>query len=222
MRNKFDMELKKLHDDLVLMGTFIDTTIAKTMSAFKTNDYALAREVYENDDIADELEIKVERRSLRILLSQQPVARDLRTISTALKMVTDMERICDQAKNIAEIVLRFEGKELVKMPDNVLLMSEKCVAMVNKSIEAFINSDMALAKHVMALDDEVDAYFHTIHDNVASLITQDPDCVLQAIDFVMMAKYLERISDHAVNIAEWVVFNITGEHKDKVLIWPIL
>jgi phosphate transport system protein len=212
------MELKKLHDDLVLMGTFIDTTIAKTMSAFKTNDYALAREVYENDDIADELEIKVERRSLRILLSQQPVARDLRTISTALKMVTDMERICDQAKNIAEIVLRFEGKELVKMPDNVLLMSEKCVAMVNKSIEAFINSDMALAKHVMALDDEVDAYFHTIHDNVASLITQDPDCVLQAIDFVMMAKYLERISDHAVNIAEWVVFNITGEHKDKVLI----
>jgi len=218
MRNKFDMELKKLHDDLVLMGTFIDTTIAKTMSAFKTNDYALAREVYENDDIADELEIKVERRSLRILLSQQPVARDLRTISTALKMVTDMERICDQAKNIAEIVLRFEGKELVKMPDNVLLMSEKCVAMVNKSIEAFINSDMALAKHVMALDDEVDAYFHTIHDNVASLITQDPDCVLQAIDFVMMAKYLERISDHAVNIAEWVVFNITGEHKDKVLI----
>jgi len=218
MRNKFDMELKKLHDDLVLMGTFIETTIAKTMSSFKTNDYALAKEVYENDDIADELEIKVERRSLRILLSQQPVARDLRTISTALKMITDMERICDQAKNIAEIVLRFEGQDPIKKPDNVIQMSEKCVVMVNKSIEAFINSDMDLAKEVMTLDDEVDALFHHIHDNVASIITQDPNCIVQAIDFVMMAKYLERISDHAVNIAEWVVFNITGEHKNKVLI----
>jgi phosphate transport system protein len=218
MRNKFDQELTKLHDDLVLMGTFIETTIDKTMSAFRTNNYTLAREVYENDDIADELEIKVERRSLRILLSQQPVARDLRTISTALKMITDMERICDQAKSISEIVLRFEGHELIKKPENVLQMSEKCVIMVNKSIEAFINSDLVLAKEVQSLDDEVDTLFRQIHDSVANLIMQDSNNIVQAIDFVMIAKYLERIADHAVNISEWVVFNITGEHKDKVLI----
>jgi phosphate transport system protein len=218
MRNRFDQELIKLNDDLVEMGKFIEATIEKTMSAFRTNDYALAREVYENDDIADELEIRVERRSLRILLSQQPVARDLRTISTALKMITDMERICDQAKNIVGIVLRFEGQELIKKPDNILLMSEKCVVMVNSSVKAFINSDETLAKDVMALDDEVDKLYWSVHDNVTTLVAQNPDNVMQAVDFVMMAKFLERIADHAVNIAEWVVFNITGEHKNKPLL----
>jgi len=218
MRNRFDMELQKLHDDLVVMGTFIETTIEKTMSAFRTNNYELAKEVSENDDIADELEIKIERRSLRILLSQQPVARDLRTISTALKMVSDMERICDQAKSIAEIVLRFENQELIKKPNNIVQMSEKCVVMVNKSIEAFINNDRAIAENVMALDDEVDVLYHNIHDNVTTLVAQNPDNVLQAVDFVMIAKNLERIADHAVNIAEWVVFNITGEHKNKALL----
>jgi phosphate transport system protein len=217
MRNRFDQELKKLHDDLVQMGNFIEKTMDKTMSAFRTNDYALAREVYDNDDIADELEIKVERRSLRILLSQQPVARDLRTISTALKMITDMERICDQARNIAEIVLRFEGKEF-KKTDDILQMSEKCVIMVNKSIDAFINDNIESANEVEKMDDEIDAFFKSIHDNMAALVTQNPGCVEQAIDVVMMAKYLERIGDHAVNISEWVVFNITGEHKHRLLI----
>jgi len=217
MRNRFDQELKKLHDDLVLMGTFIEKTMDKTMSAFRTNDYALAREVYENDDIADELEIKVERRSLRILLSQQPVARDLRTISTALKMITDMERICDQAKSISEIVLRFEGKEFKKTED-ILQMSEKCVIMVNKSIDAFINDSLELANEIEKMDDEIDAFFKRIHDNMATMITQSPECVAQAIDVLMIAKYLERIGDHAVNISEWVVFNITGEHKHRLLI----
>jgi len=218
MRNKFDQELQKLHDDLVQMCTFIRTTIEKTMSAFRTNNYELAREVYENDDIADELELKVERRSLRILLSQQPVARDLRTISTALKMITDMERICDQAKNIVRIVLRFEGQELIRKPENILLMSEKCVNMVTKSVEAFVNHDLDLARAVMVLDDEVDTLYHNVHDNVVTLVTQNPDNVMQAVDFVMIAKYLERISDHAVNITEWVEFNITGEYKNKALI----
>jgi len=218
MRNKFDLELKKLHEDLLSMGSFIERTIDKTMSAFWTNNYALAREVYENDDVADELEAKIERRSLRILLSQQPVARDLRTISTALKMITDMERICDQAQNIAGMVLRFEGQPLIEKPDHILLMSEKCVVIVNKSIEAFINSDMDLAKNVMTLDDEIDVLFRNVRDDVVRMVAENPACVSQMVDFVILSKYLERIADHAVNIAEWVVFNITGEHKDKVLL----
>jgi phosphate transport system protein len=218
MRNRFDSQLKKLHDDLVEMGNFIEMTMDKTMSAFRTNDYALAKEVYDNDDVADALELKIERRSLRILLAQQPVARDLRMISTALKMITDMERICDQAKNIAEIVLRFEGKEFIKKTDNIMLMSEKCVVMVKKSISAFVNSDMELANMVMGLDDEVDALFRSVHDNVVTLVTQDANSIVQAVDFVMMAKYLERIADHAVNIAEWVVFGITGELKNNLLL----
>ena len=218
MRNKFDLELRKLHDDLLAMGSFIESTLDKTMLAFRTNNYALAREVYENDDVADELEAMIERRSLRILLSQQPVARDLRTISTALKIITDMERICDQAKNIAGIVLRFEGQELLEKPENILQMSEKCVVIVNKSIDAFINNDMELAKEVMALDDGIDALFRSVHDNVSATVAQNPRCAMQVVDIVMMSKYLERIADHAVNIAEWVIFSITGEHKDKILL----
>jgi phosphate transport system protein len=218
MRNRFEMQLKKLHNDLVELVEFIEMTIAKTMEAFKTNNYVLAREVYENDDIADELESKIERRALRILLFQQPVARDLRTISTALMITTDMERICDQAKNIAATMLRFEGQELMEKPEQVLKMGEICTVMVNNSIKAFINSDLELANSVKNMDDEVDALFWVIHGNVASVVTQNPTYVMQAIDSVMMSKYLEKIADHAVNIAGWVVFNITGSHKDKVLL----
>lgn len=218
MRNTFERELSKLNRDLVEMGNFITMTIEKTMSAFKTNNYDLAREVHENDDIADELEVMVERRSLRILLSQQPVARDLRAISTALKMISDMERICDQLKNIADIMLRFEGKELIRTPTNILQMSDKCCVMVNKCIESFIKSDVDLAKKVIELDDDIDECFWNIHNNVVELVRENPDNVLQSVDLVMMAKYLERIGDHSVNIAEWVIFAITGEHKDKILL----
>jgi phosphate transport system protein len=218
MRNRFEQQLKKLHNDLVEMGEFIEMTIAKTMEAFKINNYVLAKEVYDNDDIADELEAKIERRALRILLFQQPVARDLRTISTALMITTDMERICDQAKSIAAIMLRFEGQELIEKPDKVLTMGEKCVEMVNSSVKAFINSDLELANTVIRMDDEVDELFWSIHGNVAAVVTQNPSHVMQAIDSVMMSKYLERIADHAVNIAEWVVFNVTGEHKNRVLL----
>ena len=218
MRNKFDRELDDLHGDLVQMGNFIETTIDKMMSAFTTNNYEMAREVNENDDIADELEVLIERRALRILLSQQPVAKDLRTISTALKMITDMERICDLARNISVTVLRFEGQELIKKPENVLLMSEKCVVMVNKCVQSFVNNDLELAKEVIALDDEIDALYRLVHDNVVPLVQQNQRTVEQAVDLVMIAKHFERIGDHTVNIAEWVVFNITGEHKDKKLL----
>ncbi|MDR0306700.1 MAG: phosphate signaling complex protein PhoU [Chitinispirillales bacterium] len=218
MRNKFDQELENLHGDLVQMGHFIETTIDKMMSAFTADNYELAREVYENDDIADDLELQIERRSLRILLSQQPVARDLRTISTALKMITDMERICDLARNISRTVLRFEGQELIRKPENVLLMSEKCVIMVNKCVQAFINNNLNLAKEVIALDDEVDALYKNVHDNIAPLVAQNLRTVDQAVDLVMIAKHFERIGDHTVNIAEWVEFNITGEHKSHKLL----
>lgn len=215
MRNKFDDELNKLNADILQMGRFIDDTITKTMSAFETNDYSLAKEVSENDYIADELESKVEKQALRILLSQQPVAKDLRVISTALKMITDMERICDQSQDIAEIVLHFEGVELIKKPAHILQMSNKCVIMVKKSIDAFVAGDLDLAKEVILSDDEIDELFICVRDELIEIISKKPEKGDQALDFLMIAKYLERIGDHAENIAEWVVFNITGEHKDK-------
>jgi phosphate transport system protein len=215
MRNKFDNELAKLNSDILLMGTFIDETITKTMSAFETNDYTLAREVADNDDFADELELKIEKRALRILVLQQPVAKDLRIISTALKMITDMERICDQSKDIAEIVLNFEGVQLIKKPAHILQMANKCVIMVKKSIDAFISEDLELAKAVISSDDEIDELFVCVRDELIEIISKKPEKGDQALDFLMIAKYLERIGDHAENIAEWVVFNLTGEYKDK-------
>ena len=163
--------------------------------------------------MVDELESAIERKSLRILLSEQPVARDLRSISTALKMITDMERICDQAADIAEIIVQFEKREYEDIPAQISQMAQKCVTMVSKSIDAFITSDLDLANAVIASDDEVDALFDSFKERLISLIQQDARKGEEAVDLLMIAKYLERIGDHATNIAEWVVFNITGKHK---------
>lgn len=213
MRNKFEQELDELNRDLVKMGSLIETAISKAMTALKEKNIVLAKEVISSDNVVDELESAIERKSLRILLSEQPVARDLRSISTALKMITDMERICDQAADIAEIIVQFEKREYEDIPAQISQMAQKCVTMVSKSIDAFITSDLKLANAVIASDDEVDALFDSFKERLISLIQQDARKGEEAVDLLMIAKYLERIGDHATNIAEWVVFNITGKHK---------
>lgn len=215
MRNRFDKAIAELHEDLVKMSGVIESSISKAMHALKESDFELAREVAESDDLADELELSIERKSLRILLSQQPVAKDLRTISTALKMITDMERICDQAADIAEIVLSFQGKQMIKKPIDIMNMAEKCVIMTTRAIDSFVTSDIALAREVVQFDDEIDGLFNAIRSELVELIAQNPQNGEQAVDFLMIAKYLERIGDHAQNIAEWTIFNITGEHKNE-------
>ena len=213
MRNKFEQELDELNRDLVKMGGLIETAISKAMTALKEKNIALAKEVISSDNVVDELESAIERKSLRILLSEQPVARDLRSISTALKMITDMERICDQAADIAEIIVQFEKREYEDIPAQISQMAQKCVTMVSKSIDAFITSDLDLANAVIASDDEVDALFDSFKERLISLIQQDARKGEEAVDLLMIAKYLERIGDHATNISEGVVFNITGKHK---------
>lgn len=215
MRNKFDQEIAELNAEVMKMSSFIEMTIAKAMQALKYNDHELAKEVYENDHIADELEVSIEQKSLRILLSQQPVARDLRTISAALKMITDMERICDQAADIGEIVLHFEDNAFSKNPQLLYHMAEQCVTMVTKAIDSFINSDYELANAVILSDDEIDRLFVQVRANLIQEIVADPQSGHLMVDFLMIAKYLERIGDHAQNIAEWVIFSITGEHKNQ-------
>ena len=212
MRSKFEREMAELNEDVIKMSNFIQITILKVMEALKTKDKVLAREVYENDYKANELEYKIEKKSLRILLTEQPVAKDLRTISTALKMITDMERICDQGADIAEIVMSFQGES---SEDNDLLyeMAEKCVKMVMKAIDAFVHHDLVLAKAVIDSDDEVDRLFLEVRKGLIEAIKADSSNGELWIDYLMIAKYLERIGDHAENIAEWVVFNITGVRK---------
>ena len=215
MRNKFEQELDELNRDLVRMGGMIETAISKAMQAIRDKDSQLAKEVVEADHEVDAMELAIERKSLHILLSEQPVARDLRAISTALKMITDMERICDQAADIAEIVIWFNGRDYVGNTTQLLQMARKCVVMVTRSIDAFVASDLELAHQIIEMDDEVDRMYIDLKNQIVEIIREEGENSEEAIDFLMIAKYLEKIGDHAENIADWVVFNITGEHKHQ-------
>ena len=215
MRNRFEHAMEELKEDIIEMSGIIESTISQAMHALGDCNFELARQIAKSDDYADQLELAIERRALRILLSQQPVASDLRTISTAFKMITDMERICDQAADIAEIVLSFEGVEMIKKPTHIMKMAENCVIMTSKAIDSFVTANLALAQEVIAFDDVIDDLFLTIRSELIEMISKDASCGEQAVDFLMIAKYLERIGDHAQNIAEWCIFSITGEHKSQ-------
>lgn len=215
VRTKFERSLGDLTDDLVAMGSLVEHSIQKTLSALTAEriDRELIDEIKRYEEEAGHLEHQIESQCLRIMLSEQPVARDLRAISTALKMVTDLERIADQAANIADIVLRLPCRK--RIPSLLLPMSKQVTEMVKMSIDAFVSDDQALAETVIAQDDEVDRFFVEVRLEIVNAIRTGVDDGEQGIDVMMIAKYLERIADHAVNIAEWVIFNITGMHRDR-------
>ena len=211
MREKFDRQLEKLNHMLIEMGALIEEAIKKSVLALTIRDIALANEVIAGDTDIDDMENDIEKLSLKLLLQQQPVAGDLRLISSALKMITDMERIGDQAADIAEITTMLSNLPLTKL-DHVSRMAEATSRMVTKSIDAFVKKDLALANKVRAMDDDVDELFKLIKEDVIRLIQSDKAESEQAVDLLMIAKYFERIGDHAENIAEWVGYSITGVH----------
>jgi len=215
MRNTFDKQLAMLNNLLLEMGAMISGAIASAVKALVTQDAALAREVFDNDDTIDDKEKEIESACLKLLLQQQPVAGDLRLISTALKMLTDMERIGDHAADISEITVYLSDEPFIKELEDIPKMAEATIEMVNKSIESFAKMDKDLASEVILHDDVVDELFDKVKDDLARLIHQNVDNAKQAMDLLMIAKYFERIGDHAVNIAEWVIFCMTGSHKEK-------
>lgn len=213
MRNKFEREMNELADKLVTMSDFVISEIKGAMEALRTGDRELAHDVSSRDHIADELELAIERQSMCILLREQPVASDLRTISTALKLITDMERISDQGADIAEILSHIPTGE--KGPEILYTMADKCVIMVTKAMDAFVRRDLELARAVIGADDEIDRLFLAAREDLAARIAAQPAEAALWLDFFMIAKYLERIGDHAQNIAEWVEFLVTGMHKQQ-------
>lgn len=213
MRNKFEREMSELESEMLKMSGFVVSVINDAMKALRTGDRELARSIYENDHVANELELTIERQSMKILLSEQPVAGDLRTISTALKMITDMERISDQGADISEILTHIPSDE--KGPDILYTMADKCVIMVSEAMDAFIGRDIELARAVIDADDEIDRLFTMARSELSGRIMLKPDEAALWLDFFMIAKYLERIGDHAQNIAEWVEFLVTGMHKHQ-------
>ncbi|MFV0352330.1 MAG: phosphate signaling complex protein PhoU [Oscillospiraceae bacterium] len=212
MRGRFDEQLEVLHTRLIEMGALCESAIANAMKALLEGGDAYANRAIELERDIDQREKEIETLCLRLLLQQQPVAKDLRQISSALKMVTDLERIGDQAADIAEIA----QLDNVTASDDTLTvkeMSTAAIRMVTDSIEAYVKQDLELAREVVEYDDVVDDAFNKAKAELAALLGQHPDRAEYVIDLLMICKYLERIADHATNVAEWVVFSITGEHE---------
>jgi len=212
MRNRFDTELENLNLELIKMGSLIETSIESSAKALINQDLEMVKKVNELEIEIDEMEKTIESHCLRLLLQQQPVASDLRIISTALKMITDMERIGDNAEDIAEIAKFLVNQEFIKDLVHIPQMAEATISMVTRSVDAFVSKDKELALEVCRYDDIVDNLFQIIKNELIEKIHEERDNGEQAIDLLMIAKYLERIGDHAENIAEWVIFSITGEH----------
>ncbi|MBR6500439.1 MAG: phosphate signaling complex protein PhoU [Firmicutes bacterium] len=213
MRNRFDEQLFELNREIIEMGSMCEEAIASAAEALIRGDRKLAEKVKERGSAIDQMERDIEGRCMKLLLHQQPVARDLRQISAALKMITDMERIGDQAEDIAEIVIFLNGHTMEGM-ELIGDMANAAIKMVTSSVDAFVKKDVELAKSVIVQDDIVDDYFSKVKHGIISLISENHADGEFALDLLMISKYLERIGDHATNIAEWVIYAITGMHKD--------
>ena len=213
MRNRFDQQLAKLHSDLIIMGGLCETAIAAAVDAVTKGDVEMAKAAMADDSKIDEMERSIEHLCLKLPLQQQPVARDLRTISSALKMISDMERIGDQATDIAEIAQFIQG---MHEQTNATLhtMAAAAIAMVKESVRSFVERDQTLARKVIDDDDLVDHLFDETKTQLITFIAHDAAHGEYYLDLLMIAKYLERIADHATNIAEWVLFSITGRHEN--------
>ena len=216
MRNRFDRQLKKLNDELIDMGSMIEKSIEKALVALVTQNVEKAKEVIAFDLEIDRQEREIESLCMKLLLQQQPVARDLRLISSALKMITDMEHIGDQAADIAELAIFMAEKPYIKELKHITQMGQETMAMVVTSVDAFVEKDLEKAQEVLTHDDIVDQLFDAVKSELIEMIHQDKEIGEQATDLLMVAKYFERIGDHATNIAEWVIYSITGEHEKNI------
>lgn len=218
MRSHFDEQLELMHTELIAMGALCEQVISKTYHVILDGDMEAAKLIQKQDSVIDQKERDIENLCFKLLIKQQPVARDFRKISAALKMITDMERIGDQAGDIAEIVetgkLQGEIPRFKQSKGMLGEMAEATIHMVTASIDAYVKQDLKIAQSVIDYDDVVDNLFVDIRGQLVEEVNGDSISKEQALDILMIAKYYERIGDHATNIAEWVEYSITGEHRN--------
>lgn len=214
MRDRFTQQMEKLHVELIEMGALCEQAISRAYQVLIEEDPQAAQELRKKDAAIDEKEREIESRCLKLLLQQQPVASDLRQVSAALKMITDMERIGDQASDIAEIV---QTTHLKAPGENIRLkdMAQITQRMVSKSVDAYVKQDLGIARQVIREDDLVDHLFEEVKNELVCALKDGTSSGEQSLDYLMIAKYYERIGDHATNIAEWVEFSITGQHEGE-------
>ncbi len=215
MRNRFDQQLELLNNELTQMGCLVEQAIEIAVNALVNQDVEKANQAIKFDDEIDQKEKDIETLCMKLLLQQQPVAKDLRLISAALKMITDMERIGDHAQDISEITILLADKPYFNNLRFILDMAKETVVMVVNSINAFVERDIDVAEEVTVHDDIIDDLFVQLKKEIIDVIGTNPEYAEEATDLLMIGKYFERIGDHATNIAEWVIFSINGIHEDR-------
>ena len=216
MRNRFEAQLHNLNEQIITMGAMVESAIASAARALENRDIELATKVAESDNAIDEKEREIEHICLKLLMQQQPVASDLRMISAAMKMITDIERVGDQAADIAQLtVMLCEQNAVLITAVELKEMAKATIKMVSGAIDAFVRKDIDLVHEVIAYDDVVDEQFNNIRKKLMTSIRENENIDEHAIDEMMISKYFERIGDHAVNIAEWVEFSLTGKLKNE-------
>lgn len=213
MRSKFDEQLGKLNNEMIDMGNLIISNITSAIRAMKNKDRELALQIMRKDAEVDSAQKRIESTCFNLLIQQQPVARDLRTVTAAMKMVTDMERIGDHAADISEITVHLGDTSHIEKYEHISRMAAETTMMLSRSIEAYVERDTVKAEEVIAHDDVVDNLFNDAKNDVIDLIRTSPEAGIEATDLLMIAKYFERIGDHATNIAEWVIYSLRTTEK---------
>jgi phosphate transport system protein len=214
MRNSFHDELRKLQDDLLKMGSLVEEAISLAVNSLAKQDSELAQRVIDGDDRIDEYELEIERNCLRLLALQQPLAKDFRIIGTALKIITDLERMADHAVDIAEITLSMADQPLIKPLVDIPRMAQIAKEMTRDSLNAYVNQDKDLAYAMIKRDDEVDHLYNQIFRELLLIMMEDPKKINQATLLSIVGLHLERIADHATNLGEWVIYMVTGVREN--------
>lgn len=214
MRATFHGQLDELESDILKMGTMVEEAIGRAVRSLVERDTAAAEAVIQGDDLIDQLEMEIEKRCLTLLALQQPMASDLRLIGTALKIVTDLERMADHAVNIAKVTIELDGQPLIKPLIDIPRMAEKAEEMTRQALTAFVRRDVELARRMIEGDDLVDHLYNQIFRELLLIMIEDPSTIQQATSLLFVAQYLERIADHATNLGEWIIYMVTGERED--------
>ncbi|WP_394214280.1 phosphate signaling complex protein PhoU [Thermoanaerobacter kivui] len=211
-RTHFEKELEELHYDVLKMGSLVEEAIANAIASLVNHDTELAQKVIDDDDRIDKMEVEIDNKCAKIMVTQQPIARDLRIVLTGLKIVTDLERMADHAVDIAKTTLRIAHQKYIKPLIDIPRMADIVREMVKMSLDSYVRQDLDLAKTIGEKDDIVDALYKQIFRELLTYMMEDPRNIDQATQFLFVARYLERIADHATNICEWVIYLDTGEH----------
>jgi phosphate transport system protein len=212
-RQSFDQDLIDLQQELLKMASLVEEAIFKGVQSLAKQDLALAQQVIDGDDLIDQMEINIEERCMKLIALQQPAARDLRVIGTALRIIADLERMADHATDIAKTTQRLAGQPLIKPLVDIPRMAVLAQKMLKDSIDAYVHLDVALAEQIGRDDDAVDALYSQVFRELLTYMIEDPQTIGQATQLIFVGRYLERIADHAQNIAEWIVYLVTGERK---------